>query len=147
MPAVFTAADARHWALLTRAALAARRTEIDALNVFPVPDGDTGSNLSSTLGHVLQGALSRRSRHIGELLVRIGNDAIDVRLRRLAVEVDAEDVPPGLRERDRAGLAETGRGTENEGPPRLRIAGQSGADVVKAADARLYDAKRARPGA
>ena len=48
MPAAFTAADARHWALLTRAALAARRTEIDALNVFPVPDGDTGTNLYLT---------------------------------------------------------------------------------------------------
>ncbi|MFL6081513.1 MAG: DAK2 domain-containing protein [Ornithinibacter sp.] len=48
MPAVFTAADARHWALLTRAALAARRTEIDGLNVFPVPDGDTGTNLYLT---------------------------------------------------------------------------------------------------
>ena len=45
---VLTAADARHWALLTRAALAARRTEIDALNVFPVPDGDTGTNLYLT---------------------------------------------------------------------------------------------------
>jgi DAK2 domain fusion protein YloV len=48
VPAVFTAADARHWALLTRAALAARRTEIDDLNVFPVPDGDTGTNLYLT---------------------------------------------------------------------------------------------------
>jgi len=48
VPAAFTAADARHWALLTRAALAARRTEIDALNVFPVPDGDTGTNLYLT---------------------------------------------------------------------------------------------------
>ena len=48
MPEVLTAADARHWALLTRAALAARRTEIDALNVFPVPDGDTGTNLYLT---------------------------------------------------------------------------------------------------
>jgi hypothetical protein len=46
---VFTADDARHWALLTRAALAARRTEIDELNVFPVPDGDTGTNLYLTL--------------------------------------------------------------------------------------------------
>jgi uncharacterized protein len=45
---VLTAADARRWALLTRAALAARRTEIDALNVFPVPDGDTGTNLYLT---------------------------------------------------------------------------------------------------
>lgn len=30
------------------AALAAHRTEIDALNVFPVPDGDTGTNLVMT---------------------------------------------------------------------------------------------------
>ncbi len=37
VPDVFTADDARQWALLTRAALAARRTEIDELNVFPVP--------------------------------------------------------------------------------------------------------------
>ena len=35
MPAVLTAADARHWALLTRAALAARRTEIDAPQRLP----------------------------------------------------------------------------------------------------------------
>ncbi len=48
MPDGFTADDARHWALLTRAALAARRTEIDDLNVFPVPDGDTGTNLYLT---------------------------------------------------------------------------------------------------
>lgn len=32
-----------------RAAFAARRTEIDALNVFPVPDGDTGTNLYLTM--------------------------------------------------------------------------------------------------
>ena len=48
VPDVFTAADARHWALLTRAALAARRSEIDDLNVFPVPDGDTGTNMYLT---------------------------------------------------------------------------------------------------
>ena len=53
------------------------RDELNRINVFPVPDGDTGSNLASTLGNVLQGALSRRSHHIGELLVGIGNDAID----------------------------------------------------------------------
>ena len=55
----------------------AAREELNRINVFPLPDGDTGSNLASTQGSVLQGALSRRSRHIGELLVRIGNDAID----------------------------------------------------------------------
>ena len=58
MPAVFTAADARHWALLTRAALAARRTEIDGLNVFPVPDGDTGTNLYLTFDAAIDAVVS-----------------------------------------------------------------------------------------
>lgn len=55
----------------------AARDGLNRINVFPVPDGDTGNNLASTLGSVLNGALSRRSRHIGELLRRIGDDAID----------------------------------------------------------------------
>ncbi len=55
----------------------ASREELNRINVFPVADGDTGSNLASTLGNVLQGALSRRVTHAGELLVSIGNDAID----------------------------------------------------------------------
>ncbi len=53
---MFTADDARHWALLTRAALAARRAEIDELNVFPVPDGDTGTNLYLTLDGAIEDA-------------------------------------------------------------------------------------------
>ena len=48
-----TAADARRWAVVTRAAFAARRAEIDALNVFPVPDGDTGTNLYLTFDGAL----------------------------------------------------------------------------------------------
>ncbi len=75
-PAVTAAALRRAFIAGARRVIAAR-DDLNRINVFPVPDGDTGSNLSSTLGHVLQGALSRRSRHIGELLVRIGNDAID----------------------------------------------------------------------
>ncbi len=50
---MFTAADARHWALLTRAALAARRSEIDDLNVFPVPDGDTGTYMYLTFDRAI----------------------------------------------------------------------------------------------
>ncbi|MER7071285.1 DAK2 domain-containing protein [Terrabacter sp. NPDC000476] len=38
----------RRWAVMTRSLFAARRAEIDALNVFPVPDGDTGTNLYLT---------------------------------------------------------------------------------------------------
>ncbi len=55
----------------------ASRDGLNKINVFPVADGDTGNNLASTLGSVLNGALSRRSHHAGELLSRVGNDAID----------------------------------------------------------------------
>ncbi len=60
VPETFTAADARHWAVLTRAALAARRREIDALNVFPVPDGDTGTNLYLTFDTAIDDIASAR---------------------------------------------------------------------------------------
>lgn len=55
----------------------AARDHLNRINVFPVADGDTGSNLATTLGSVLNGALSRRSGHAGELLGRVGDDAID----------------------------------------------------------------------
>jgi hypothetical protein len=42
-----------------------------------VPDGDTGSNLAFTLGGLLTGALSRRTAGAGELLRRVGEDAVD----------------------------------------------------------------------
>jgi len=57
-----TAADARRWAVLTRAAFAARRAEIDALNVFPVPDGDTGTNLYLTLDAALDAVRTEHER-------------------------------------------------------------------------------------
>jgi len=51
---------ARRWALATRAAFAAHRGEIDDLNVFPVPDGDTGTNLYITLDSALEAAREPR---------------------------------------------------------------------------------------
>jgi uncharacterized protein len=39
----------RRWAVIALAALGEAREEIDALNVFPVPDGDTGTNMYLTL--------------------------------------------------------------------------------------------------
>uniref|UniRef100_UPI0011780D9C DAK2 domain-containing protein n=1 Tax=Cellulomonas iranensis TaxID=76862 RepID=UPI0011780D9C len=43
----------RGWAATAAAACAAARDRIDAVNVFPVPDGDTGSNVALTVagGH------------------------------------------------------------------------------------------------
>jgi uncharacterized protein len=55
----------------------ARREWLDSINVFPVPDGDTGSNLAFTLSAVLQRSLSRRTRAVDELLRQVADDAID----------------------------------------------------------------------
>jgi DegV family protein with EDD domain len=55
----------------------AQRDALNKINVFPVPDGDTGSNLAFTLGGVLTGALSRRTQGAGDLLRRVGEDAVD----------------------------------------------------------------------
>lgn len=48
------AASVRRWAAMLRAALGAARKRIDALNVFPVPDGDTGTNLYLTVEGALE---------------------------------------------------------------------------------------------
>ncbi len=48
-PAGLSADNIRDWARAAREALIRSRVEIDALNVFPVPDGDTGTNLCLTM--------------------------------------------------------------------------------------------------
>jgi len=47
--ALLDAAGVRRWCRLAADALGRARAEIDALNVFPVPDGDTGTNLHLTV--------------------------------------------------------------------------------------------------
>ena len=37
---------------------------VDAINVFPVPDGDTGTNLSLTLGGCAQGLENFESKSV-----------------------------------------------------------------------------------
>jgi DAK2 domain fusion protein YloV len=49
VPLTVSAALVLDWLDRSRAALAGERAEIDALNVFPVPDGDTGTNLYLTV--------------------------------------------------------------------------------------------------
>ena len=43
------AQSVRHWLTLAADALERHQAEINALNVFPVPDGDTGSNMALTM--------------------------------------------------------------------------------------------------
>jgi dihydroxyacetone kinase-like predicted kinase len=53
------------WATAARDALADARDEIDELNVYPVPDGDTGTNLHLTLAAAVE-ALAESSLRGGD---------------------------------------------------------------------------------
>ncbi len=55
----------------------ARRDEINRINVFPVPDGDTGTNMAFTLVAVLQGVRVSRLASAGEVMRRAAAEAID----------------------------------------------------------------------
>lgn len=47
--------------------LEAEKSRVDALNVFPVPDGDTGTNMSLTLWSAVDAVLNSSSSSLGEL--------------------------------------------------------------------------------
>ena len=49
---------------------------INALNVFPVPDGDTGTNMSMTLAAAAEAALAYRGNAIGEIAVETASSAL-----------------------------------------------------------------------
>lgn len=51
---VLSSGDLRRWAFRAEAALKDCRRRLDALNVFPVPDGDTGTNLFMTVHAALE---------------------------------------------------------------------------------------------
>lgn len=55
----------------------AKRDEINKINVFPVPDGDTGTNLAFTLAAVLNGVKVAKLASAGEVLRRAAAEAID----------------------------------------------------------------------
>jgi len=63
VPDALDAAGIRRWADLGLAALGRHRSEIDALNVFPVPDGDTGTNMFLTFEAAVEALGEARARH------------------------------------------------------------------------------------
>ena len=83
---VLDAAALRAWCAAGRAALGGAREEIDALNVYPVPDGDTGTNLllklksveASVLADGAPGDLPSAARAMahGALLGARGNSGV-----------------------------------------------------------------------
>ncbi|MBM5812424.1 MAG: DegV family EDD domain-containing protein [Gammaproteobacteria bacterium] len=57
--------------------LASHEEIINRINVFPVPDGDTGTNLALTLQAVLAGLRGAPEEHAGHLLTRVADAALD----------------------------------------------------------------------
>ena len=57
--------------------LVAREELINKINVFPVPDGDTGTNLALTLHAVLVALRGTPEPHAGRLLTRVADAALD----------------------------------------------------------------------
>ncbi len=53
------------------------REHLDRINVFPVPDGDTGTNLALTMGAVLASLRRETPEHAGVLLTRVADAALD----------------------------------------------------------------------
>lgn len=51
--------------------------ELNAINVFPVPDGDTGTNLSLSLASALSTLGNHGGTALGELLARVADDLLD----------------------------------------------------------------------
>lgn len=73
---LLTGADFRRMIAGAYARFLVQREYIDSLNVFPVPDGDTGTNMLLTLGTVNQALASTETEGIGQLSRRAADSAI-----------------------------------------------------------------------
>jgi DegV family protein with EDD domain len=57
--------------------LVSRQEHLNKINVFPVPDGDTGTNLALTARAVLDALRRWPDRHAGKTLTRVADAALD----------------------------------------------------------------------
>ncbi len=147
-------------------ALSEAREEIDALNVYPVPDGDTGTNMYLTIaaardairelpGAPRRAALAAFSR--GALLGARGNSGVILSemlgaiARRIASATaddrNAEVMAEGLRQATEASYAAVGEPVEGTMLTVARAASDAAVDVVKDPAARSRDVLRAAAAA
>jgi hypothetical protein len=102
-------------------AVAARREELDRINVFPVADNDTGSNLAATLARVSEAVAPSRERDLARV-ARLAADAALLGSRGNSGAIFAQLLE---------GFAEGAAGA-----PRLAARGFSAAALAGAASAR-----------
>jgi len=53
-----------------------RAEPLNRINVFPVPDGDTGTNMAMTLSSIARGAVGSTERHARQAAVSIADEAV-----------------------------------------------------------------------
>lgn len=70
------AATIRRWSSAALDALGAHRDEIDQLNVFPVPDGDTGSNMLLTVRAMNDALRRERPAHLNQAAAVVARGAL-----------------------------------------------------------------------
>lgn len=73
---VMDAVAVRRWADACVRSLDAHRESIDQINVFPVPDGDTGTNLLHTMQSALDALLRSPMSSVGEALSAMARGAL-----------------------------------------------------------------------
>jgi len=73
---VFDGQDFKKALLVGAAWLEEHREQINALNVFPVPDGDTGSNMSKTMQAAVKGIESSEDTSAGVISAKLAHGAL-----------------------------------------------------------------------
>lgn len=151
---VFDGQDLKKALLAGAAWLEEKREAINALNVFPVPDGDTGSNMSKTMQAAIKeiekssetsaGALAAKLAH-GALLGARGNSGVILSqiLRGLALGLDkkatftAPDLAAAMQEAQRLAYRAVIKPVEGtiltvvrETAEAAKVSADSGADLV-----------------
>ena len=76
MLALLDASAVRRWCSAAVDGLDARRREIDDLNVFPIPDGDTGTNLALTMRSAVDAVAADHSGTVGGVLSAMARGAL-----------------------------------------------------------------------
>ncbi|HEX8768464.1 MAG TPA: DAK2 domain-containing protein, partial [Jatrophihabitans sp.] len=76
MLALLDASAVRRWCSAAVDGLDARRGEINDLNVFPIPDGDTGTNLALTMHGAADAVAADRSGTVGGVLAAMAKGAL-----------------------------------------------------------------------
>src|SRR5512133_2192053 len=68
--------DLRHMAQAGRDWLDQHHAFVNQLNVFPVPDGDTGTNMLMTMRNAIKEVVNDDSTHVGHIATRIAHGAM-----------------------------------------------------------------------